>query len=298
MLRVCSFLIVVTGCVMVYAGTGLSHGAPVVAQAVARVELHPVRTAESDLEVRELGQGGPRFVTRGSLEALPQVDAVIKPDENFTEVPKEGVKVRGVELEMLERSLGGGAATMAAEGVCSDGYSPAFPVAYVKRHHPIVVLTMDGMTPKAYAAKTHTSDLGPYFIAYDDFVPAFHVLSHADRSQVPVQMDLLVFAPERQMFAGLVPSSTLDGTAMQGYTIAQQNCFRCHNAGRYGGTKAGLGWPLLGKDASERPKWFAKWVHDPQSVDTKAEMPANPEYDRATLTALTQYFSTMQVPAL
>jgi len=263
------------------------------AQPLPRLELHESRTTDSDLEVRGLAKDGPRFVTRTSLESLPQVEAVLKRDVNFPEVPKDGVRVRGVKLEVLKRALGAGPGTSVA-GICSDAYTAPFPVEYMRQHHPIVVLTIEGTTPKAWAEKTHTSDLGPYFVVYDHFVPAFRVLAHQDREQVPVQMVRMEFAPERLMFAGMLPSWTPDATVGEGYRIAQQNCFRCHAAGAYGGTKSGESWKTLGKDARERPAWFARWVHDPQSIDAKAEMPGNPKYDRATLTALTRYFSSMK----
>jgi hypothetical protein len=264
------------------------------AQPLPRLELHQSRTADSDLEVRGLAKDGSRFVTRASLEALPQVDALVKRDQNFPDFPQNGVRVRGVDFRVLERALGVGAAPSAVEGMCTDKYGAPFPVEYVKQHRPILVLTMEGLTTKAWAAKTHTDDLGPYFVAYDNFTPAFRVFSHEDRPQFPVQMTRLEFAPERQIFAGIRPAWTTDSTVSQGYEIAQQNCFRCHSAGGYGGTKSGRSWKTLGKDARERPEWFARRVHDPQSVDAKAEMPPNPEYDRATLTALTKYFSTMK----
>ena len=37
---------------------------------------------------------------------------------------------------------------------------------------------------------------------------------------------------------------------------------------------------------------FERYVHDPRSVDPKAEMPAHKDYDQATLDALTAYFKT------
>ena len=37
---------------------------------------------------------------------------------------------------------------------------------------------------------------------------------------------------------------------------------------------------------------FAAYVHAPLSQNPKARMPANPQYDEATLSALTAYFRT------
>ena len=51
---------------------------------------------------------------------------------------------------------------------------------------------------------------------------------------------------------------------MQGYLIAQENCFRCHNAGPYGGRKAAISWSLLAKIANEKPDYFSAYIKDPQ----------------------------------
>ncbi len=264
--------------------------------------LLPRRVSETDLEVHGLA-GGPKFVSRSSLLALPQTEALLKRSEDLTEVPKDGVRVAGVGFEVLLSALDAGQSgrmgTVAVEAVCSDGYSPAFPPEYIRQHHPILVLTIEGLSPAAWAEKTHTADLGPYFVTYASFAPAFHVLSHEDRQQVPIQLVRLDLAAPETMFAGITPPGAgkraanlaAESPVTQGYRIAQQNCFRCHSAARYGGTVSGRAWPYLSGIAKSRPERFAAWVHDPQSLDAKSKMPPNPNYDRDTLTALTKYFA-------
>jgi mono/diheme cytochrome c family protein len=77
-----------------------------------------------------------------------------------------------------------------------------------------------------------------------------------------------------------------------GYRIAQQNCFRCHNSGDHGGTKAQRPWAILSTWASASPDFFAAYIHDPKSKNPKSQMQAFPNYDAATLAALTKYFQS------
>jgi len=264
------------------------------------------RAAATDLEIGGLAKDGPRYVSRKSLLELSQVEAVLKRDENFPEAPAAGVRVRGVEFGALIRGLGAeGAADakeIAVEAVCSDGYTPTFPPDYMLQHHPILVLTIDGLASSAWAEKTRTADLGPYFVAYADFKPAFHVLSHTDRPQVPTQILRLEIATQERMFSGIEPPHAeklqADSPVIRGYRIAQQNCFRCHSAAGYGGTKSSRDWRYLASIARKKPERFAAWVHNPQSIEPKSQMPPNLNYDRDTLAALTRYFAVFydQIP--
>jgi mono/diheme cytochrome c family protein len=77
-----------------------------------------------------------------------------------------------------------------------------------------------------------------------------------------------------------------------GLHIAEQNCLRCHNAGREGGKKSGRSWEFLGALAALSPKDFAAYIRAPQAKNPQAQMPGNPDYDDATLKALTAYFQT------
>lgn len=77
-----------------------------------------------------------------------------------------------------------------------------------------------------------------------------------------------------------------------GYRIAQQNCFRCHNMGNEGGTKAGRPWLVLSAWAAASPDYFAAYVRNPQSKNPQAQMRGNPDYDNKTIAALIAYFKT------
>ena len=48
--------------------------------------------------------------------------------------------------------------------------------------------------------------------------------------------------------------------------------------------------------AREQPAFFAGYIHNPKATEPHAHMPANQEYDAATLAALTAYFRTFTAP--
>ncbi len=100
------------------------------------------------------------------------------------------------------------------------------------------------------------------------------------------------FKKQKDVFEPITPAARFGpGSPEQaGFEIAKQNCLRCHAAGPYGGTQGGLSWEALAGLAKRDGTRFAKYVHDPKSVDPKAKMKPNLEYDDATLSALTAYF--------
>lgn len=266
--------------------------------------LHEHREAASDLEVTGLLRGVPRgesrFVSRAWIAGLPQSAVRMAQNDDFPGVPKAGVMVSGVPLDELARRLGSERSVSAIEAVCGDGYTATYSQEYIRQHRPLVVLTIAGLSLHRWAIEHRQYDAGPYFIGYGSFTPAFHVLSHKDQPLEPTGILELRFGTEEQVFADIAPIGTDGPTATtieQGYRIARQNCLRCHNAGEHGGTKAAKSWSDLGIIAKNRPEHFDAWVKDPQSIDARAEMPANPTYDKATLTALQRYFAAFAVEA-
>ena len=79
-----------------------------------------------------------------------------------------------------------------------------------------------------------------------------------------------------------------------GYQIAQQNCFRCHNAGDEGGQKSGVTWAVLSARGRQFARIFRRTCANPKSKNPQAQMPGNPQYDDQTLQALTAYFETFR----
>src|SRR6201999_1415018 len=106
-----------------------------------------------------------------------------------------------------------------------------------------------------------------------------------------VQLD---FRSESQVMATIAPKGDFaaDSPVQQGYRIAQQNCYRCHNMGAEGGQMASIPWPVIGAIAKSSPEFFAKYVRNPQTVNPKSHMAASPQYDDQTIAALQAYFST------
>jgi hypothetical protein len=246
--------------------------------------LHATRQAPTDLQV-----GESQFISYQDLLRLPQVNFTTSDDSNFA----TPAHVSGVPLEELKRSFGSDADMVVA--ICADGYRSNYPAAYLSAHHPVLVLTVNGEAQQGWP-KTHEGNmaLGPYVIANPSFTPSFKVLSHSDEAQIPFQVVRLDFRNEREVFGPIAPHGSYapDSPVMQGYKIAQQNCYRCHNMGAEGGHMASIPWPVVGTFAKGNPDFFAKYVRNPQAVNPSSRMAASPEYDDATIAALRAYFST------
>jgi hypothetical protein len=178
--------------------------------------------------------------------------------------------------------------------IAADGYRSNYPAEYLRAHHPVLVLTVDGKSQQSWP-KTHDGgELGPYVIANPRFTPSFKVLSHTDEAQIPFQVVQLEFRNESQVFGAIAPHGSFapGSPVMEGYKIAQQNCFRCHNMGDEGGRMASIPWPVLGALAKGSPEFFAKYVRNPQALNPRSRMAASPGYDDETIAALQAYFST------
>ena len=245
--------------------------------------LHPSRQAPTDLEI-----GTGQFISYQDLLHLPQVSFTTSDDTNFP-VPAH---VSGVPLEQLKSALGSDADMMVA--ICADGYRSNYPASYVAAHHPVLVLTVDGKSQQDWP-KTHDGgELGPYVIANPSFTPSFKILSHSDEAQIPFRVVRLDFRSQSQVFGAIAPHGDFapGSPVMDGYRIAQQNCYRCHNMGAEGGHMASIPWPVLGAMAKTSPDFFARYVRNPQALNPKSRMAASPGYDDQTIAALQAYFST------
>jgi mono/diheme cytochrome c family protein len=245
---------------------------------------HKTREALTDLQV-----GESQFVSYQDLLRLPQVKFTTSDDSNFA----APAQVSGVPLEELKRALGSDADMVVA--IAADGYRSNFPPAYLSAHHPVLVLTVNGEAQQGWP-KTPEGNmpLGPYVIANPGFRPSFKVLSQTEEAQIPYQVVRLDFRNERDVFGPIAPRGPYapDSPVMQGYRIAQQNCYRCHNMGAEGGHLASVPWPVVGALAKGNADFFARYVRNPKAVNPSSRMAASPEYDDATIAALRAYFST------
>lgn len=268
----------------------------VTANAQTSPAWHEKRLLASDLEVSGALVGLPpestRYVTRYELLAMPQVSFTVADDANFT----GPVKIRGVRLEELARRLAAFPSKDMVVAICDDAYRAGYPQDYLEAHHPVLVLEVNGQAPSGWpkAADDHVSDMGPYMISNPKFTPSFKILSHEDEAQIPWGVVRLEFRDEKIVFGAIAPrgAHANDRDVQNGFRIAQQNCLRCHNAGREGGQKSGIPWKALAAMAASSPGDFGAYIRAPQAKNPKAQMYGNPKYDDATLNALTAYFQT------
>jgi hypothetical protein len=269
-------------------------GAVAAAQKPLYARLGWKRSSPSDLELGGELLGTPahgaRYATREQLLALPQVSYTVTNDANFS----GPTQISGVALGQLRQVLTENPESELAVAVCSDKYETHYPRAYIEAHHPVLVLRINGKDPAEWPKSPEGDDMGPYLISSPDFKASFKVLSHEDEPQIPWGVVRLEMQSESVVFDTIRPRGPGANSreVQDGYRIAQQNCFRCHNSGDEGGTKAQRPWTVLATWATASPEYFAAYIHDPKSKNPKSQMPGFPNYDAATLNALTKYFQS------
>jgi mono/diheme cytochrome c family protein len=267
--------------------------------AVSAGILHAARVSPSDLDVggelAGLPPGSTRYVTREDLLALPQVSYRVTDDPNFKGLGP--TRVSGVSLEELAKRFAPADADVVV-AICGDRYRTNYPRDYRMAHRPLLVLEINGKGPAAWP-KDKGNDMGPYLISHPKFTPRFKVLSHAEEAQIPWGVVRLEFRNENQVFGAIAPRGpqARDPAVQDGYRIAKENCFRCHNMGGEGGEKSGVTWTVISALAAGSPDFFAAYVRDPKTKNPNAQMPANPDYDDATIRALAAYFRTFAAAA-
>jgi mono/diheme cytochrome c family protein len=255
------------------------------------IQIHSERTSQGDLEVGGelvgLPAGTTRYLRYDDLLKLPQKTYTIR-DDNF----RTPTEISGVPLEELAKLFGEHADMIVA--ICYDSYQSDYSPEYLAAHHPILVTRIDGKTREEWPKAPIGDDMRPYLIANPAFKPGFKVLAHEDEEQVPYGVTRLEFRNGGHIYASILPAAQWrgNGQVMDGYRIAREDCFRCHNSGTEGGTMGKRSWQELGEDAEKDPERFRAIIHSPEKVRPGARMPAQPGYDRATLDALVAYFRT------
>jgi mono/diheme cytochrome c family protein len=232
-----------------------------------------------------------RYITREELLALPQVSFTVTGDANFA----GPTQISGVSLEELTRQLSTNPSSELIVALCGDQYRSNFPPTYIAAHHPVLVLKIGSQPPSGWPkAAEGQLDMSPYLISHPNFTPSFKILAHDDEQQNPWGVVRIEFRDEATVFGAIAPRGpeAHDPQVQAGYGIARQNCFRCHNMGAEGGTKAGRPWPVLSAWATAQPNYFASYIQNPRSKNPNAQMPSFPEYDDATLRSLIAYFQT------
>ena len=170
------------------------------------------REAESDLKItgliQDVPRGQSRFVPWKFLASLPEHEAIVAHNQNFPDLPQGALKIGGIYLDSLAEVLGAGRSTDVIEAVCKDGYTSTYTTEYVNQHHPIFALTVAGLTAHEWAKRNHQYDPGPYFITYEQFVPAFQILSHVDRPQEPAEVVELHFDKVERVYGSITPKQS------------------------------------------------------------------------------------------
>lgn len=261
-----------------------------------RIVLQKERRAPNDLELggslQDVPEGETRFVSYRALLSLPQETYTVSDDPNF----RTAVQISGVSLEELPRWLGAKSEARMVIAVCEDKYAAHYPASYVKAHHPLLVLKVNGLEPNHWPLSLDQLPMGPYMVSHSHFVPSFHVLSHADEPQIPWAVVRLDLRREQAVYSPIEPRGATAGNPIvqQGYVIARQNCFRCHSRSGEGGLKSKLLWRDLSHEAVAHPARFDAYVLHPKNIRPRSQMAASPQYDAATLEALRRYFATFQ----
>jgi len=260
----------------------------------SKLPLHAERASAGDLEVggdlAGLPAGSTRYVRYVDLLRLPQESYTVSDDSNFA----AKTVIEGVALDELARSIGNAPKDLLIVAICYDKYRTNYPPDYLATHRPLLVLRINGQTREHWPLSEYGGSMGPYLISHPFFKPAFKVLSHEDEPQIPFGVVRLELRTEPEVFGPIRPGPAWreNEQVQQGFVIARQDCFRCHNMGAQGGTMAGHSWRELAQIAASDGPLFRKTIHDPASVNPGAKMPARTDYDEATLQALTAYFKT------
>ena len=262
--------------------------------ASARTLLHEMRSSPGDLEIggelAGLSAGAVRYVRYEDLLDLPQATYTISDDANF----KGQAEISGVALTALAKLFGQTAHSNLIVAICYDKYRSNYPSEYLAAHHPILVLKINGQLRDKWPRSEYGGPLGPYLISHPTFKPSFAVLSHKDEAQIPFGVTRIDFRTESVVFGTIRPEGkwAIDSPVWQGYQIARQDCFRCHGLYGEGGERASRSWLVLAAWAATDATRFQQYIHNPQSIQAGAKMPAHTDYDEATLAALTAYFKT------
>jgi mono/diheme cytochrome c family protein len=197
-----------------------------------------------------------------------------------------------LSLEKLPALLGAQPGAEMITALCDDRYAAHYPAAYLHAHHPLLVLRIDGHDPSQWPLSSDHSAMGPYLISHARFTPAFHILAHQDEPQIPWGVVRLDFNRESAVYAPIQPQgpTALSLQVQQGYAIAAQNCFRCHDRNGQGGRKAGRTWQSIARVSVSQPAYFDAYVLNPSQLEPSSQMAGSPQYDAATLAALRAYF--------
>jgi cytochrome c2 len=264
------------------------------------VALREARTSPSDLEVggelAGLPAGTTRYVTMEDLRTLPQVRYVTTNDPNF----EKPTKIAGIALAALARELGADPTADLIVAICNDKYRANYTHTYIAAHRPVLAVEVNGKTPTG-ASKDFGSagfEMGPFLVSQPHFVPGYTTLGYPEQPLIPWGVVRVEFRKEKEVLGAIAPRGphAQDADIQKGFTLAEPNCYRCHNMGAEGGQKAEVPWTSLASMAVRSRGFFVSYVRDPQKLNPQARMEGTKDYNDQAMDALIAYFTTFETP--
>jgi hypothetical protein len=261
--------------------------------------LLPGRGAPTDLPVSGQLQGAPAgtplHVARADLAALPTTDVDV--------TGEFGTKARVAKVVLLEEllkalPLSPGADLVLAD--CKDGYMGVYPLDFIRRYHPFLILQLDGIGPEGWPPPGLQYDPGPY-VAYvsEQLAPGVGAFRDVEHKKPWGVVDLRVTS-RAEAFGGFYAGRWADAPVpvAAGREIWIHSCASCHPGpdGVAGGTKSGMPFAVLVAVAGGDPKFLMQYVRNPASLVPAAKMEPHPRYTDAELGDLIA-FLTSRLPA-
>ncbi len=263
-----------------------------------RLVLQTTRHAPSDLEVggslQGVPQGETRFVSYQSSALSHRKRPIPSPTIQTSEGPCRSV------VSPCRNYPSGSARKMEQTmviAICDDKYAAHYPASYVRDHHPLLVLKVNGLEPDHWPLGTDRMPMGPYMVSpsqLQTLLPCSVGMMMKRRSPGASYASIYVANKLSTPRSSRKGAAAADPIVQQGYTIARQNCFRCHSRSGEGGQKSKLLWRDLAQEAVKNPTRFDAYVRHPKNINPQSQMAASPQYDDPVLSALRRYFASFQ----
>jgi cytochrome c2 len=256
--------------------------------------LLPGRGDPHDLPISGLLEGAPAgtplHVARAALLALPRTDVDV--------TGEFGPKAKMATVILLEDllkalPLSPGADLVLAD--CKDGYMGVYPLDFIRRYHPFLILQLDGIGPEGWPPPGLQYDPGPY-VAYvsEHLAPGVGAFRDVEHKK-PWGVIALRVTSRAAAFGAFSRDRWADASApvAAGREIWIHSCASCHPGpdGVAGGTKSGLPFAVPVAVAGSNARFFMQYVRSPTSLVPTAKMEAHPHYTDAELGQLIAFLT-------
>lgn len=239
--------------------------------------------------------GTPLHVPRAALWALPKTDVDVT-----GEFGTQAKVAKVVLLEDLLKALplAPGADLVLAD--CKDGYMGVYPLDFIRRYHPFLILQLDGIGPEGWPPPGLRYNPGPYVATVSEHlapgVGAFRDVEH----KKPWGVIGLRVTSRAAAFGGFTRGrwASLPPAAADGREIWIHSCASCHPGpdGVAGGTKSGLPFAVPVAVAGGNAAFFRQYVRNPTSLNPAAKMEPHPHYTDAELGELIAFLTAGPAP--